>query len=1177
MKKRGPQNRPQGSPKRGVWPGLWAFLPMRSASSRGPRSVGGAPAVGSCRGPARFDTTSGPALEHPGTCGHSMADRSISAFQLLVLLLAQEHAEGPDVVVLRVRSCLFRKSPPARKAVEGPPPDTHWRCAEGWLSCRRPLGPIPSAHPLKFESSRYFFASDVSAMVKKGAKKQAAARARANAKEAEQPCAAPGDARKGVKGLKNLGNTCYVNSVIQCMHAAAEFRDSLPPGTGNSMCCSLGSVLRSLSGPGAPLVPPNLTYLCAQLRIEEKQTQQEEAPKGPLAEAPQQPENGNAAAPAAAQKSTEDAEAPTADAPEEKPPDAPHPSPAADHVDTAGVEEAEESQHDENGDEDGAQEEQEEEEGPFNYEILLRSEKTGKQDYGFKWNMSALQKDQLVIAGSTPESLVDRWNLKQHTLGDRQRMVRPGDRIIQVGEETTKQAMLKLLKQEQELTVLIQREDRDAPVDMPEIVNGKDEKEDEEAWAHQHWREERQERQKSMLDAWRRSRADLPENLHTMFSGQDQGTSSEPWHAMRGCDAKGKKPKMYATSKTYLCGSMPKLLTVQLKRFNKKLQKSLGIEPVGSGKPSKRLHRPKAACASAIDFGHRCGTGLAVWIQIKGVGLAELQELPVCEDENTKYELFGIVQHHGSTLQGGHYTAYVNLGPSQKEANWYFCNDAVVTKCSLEDVLKAETYVKAPWKRYVVAAFFVAYYSMSVKLWSDTVGQPHQWALEEQKRLIKEKAEAAKALSAADFYPLAGQKMYCNGQKNCPECHAIVHISHSECLACRDRKQNMRAINTHQACAEAMEADRKRKREAASDLISAMLDAQQAEESAADVRGDESGADGPADTVEDAEKRRRKLLEQAEELKKKQEESVPAAGARTAPVQRARGGDRRWSPEDEGSLSSVKGREHEESIFLDTVSTEHCSRREPPVRAAHPSEWAPPFPIDAALPPLPPLSFELRSLGLVSVSHMLEGWTRTLDQNWLLALERAKAPPPAPHAHEPAQRSPSAYPSCQSTASLKDSEARAEQDAAIAQLREEVRALAQERDATTQQLQDLRDQLHLLQRRSAATEEALHAERQARAELEEELRAARAATPGPRSDQLQTSPEGGIAEEVPDMLEEAEPKVKVDLRPARGKMRRMACQPSQWAPAEETLLRANTFIRRVQNLVEHLDERDQER
>lgn len=52
--------------------------------------------------------------------------------------------------------------------------------------------------------------------------------------------------------------------------------------------------------------------------------------------------------------------------------------------------------------------------------------------------------------------------------------------------------------------------------------------------------------------------------------------------------------------------------------------------------------------------------------------------------------------------------------------------------------------VRAPWKRYVVAAFFVAYYACSFKLWSDTVGQPHQWALDEQKRLIKEKAEAAK-------------------------------------------------------------------------------------------------------------------------------------------------------------------------------------------------------------------------------------------------------------------------------------------------------------------------------------------------------------------------------------------------------------------------------------------------
>lgn len=233
---------------------------------------------------------------------------------------------------------------------------------------------------------------------------------------------------------------------------------------------------------------------------------------------------------------------------------------------------------------------------------------------------------------------------------------------------------------------------------------------------------------------------------------------------------------------------------------------------------------------------------------------------------------------------------------------------------------------------------------------------------------------------AHDFYPLASQKMACNGQKNCPECHAIVHISHSECLACRDRKQNAMNINTHQACvvttatgskdamrsasvhaimapeklaltgparpktavdaledkyrgvdplailddlarlnsggdgeptmdemeekkriaeeeqkekerekererqrldqaeqtkkdlalakeqAERMEQDRKRKREAAQDLITAMLDAEDGEQTTVETVVEAAKSDA------EVEERRRKLLQQAEELKKKQEE-----------------------------------------------------------------------------------------------------------------------------------------------------------------------------------------------------------------------------------------------------------------------------------------------------------------
>lgn len=48
-----------------------------------------------------------------------------------------------------------------------------------------------------------------------------------------------------------------------------------------------------------------------------------------------------------------------------------------------------------------------------------------------------------------------------------------------------------------------------------------------------------------------------------------------------------------------------------------------------------------------------------------------------------------------------------------------------------------------------IRSFGAPLVSSSQRSRSNEVGQPHQWALEEQKRLIKEKAEAAKALSAA--------------------------------------------------------------------------------------------------------------------------------------------------------------------------------------------------------------------------------------------------------------------------------------------------------------------------------------------------------------------------------------------------------------------------------------------
>jgi len=50
----------------------------------------------------------------------------------------------------------------------------------------------------------------------------------------------------------------------------------------------------------------------------------------------------------------------------------------------------------------------------------------------------------------------------------------------------------------------------------------------------------------------------------------------------------------------------------------------------------------------------------------------------------------------------------------------------------------------APWKRYVIGAFFVALYGVALSLGHRTAGEPYQWALDEQKRTLREKASVAK-------------------------------------------------------------------------------------------------------------------------------------------------------------------------------------------------------------------------------------------------------------------------------------------------------------------------------------------------------------------------------------------------------------------------------------------------
>lgn len=55
---------------------------------------------------------------------------------------------------------------------------------------------------------------------------------------------------------------------------------------------------------------------------------------------------------------------------------------------------------------------------------------------------------------------------------------------------------------------------------------------------------------------------------------------------------------------------------------------------------------------------------------------------------HARYSLFAVVNHQG-TLESGHYTSFIR----QHKDQWFKCDDAIITKASIEDVLDSEGYV----------------------------------------------------------------------------------------------------------------------------------------------------------------------------------------------------------------------------------------------------------------------------------------------------------------------------------------------------------------------------------------------------------------------------------------------------------------------------------------------------
>ncbi|XP_034805835.1 ubiquitin carboxyl-terminal hydrolase 51 isoform X2 [Pan paniscus] len=59
-----------------------------------------------------------------------------------------------------------------------------------------------------------------------------------------------------------------------------------------------------------------------------------------------------------------------------------------------------------------------------------------------------------------------------------------------------------------------------------------------------------------------------------------------------------------------------------------------------------------------------------------------------CVPNENKYSLFAVINHHG-TLESGHYTSFIR----QQKDQWFSCDDAIITKATIEDLLYSEGYL----------------------------------------------------------------------------------------------------------------------------------------------------------------------------------------------------------------------------------------------------------------------------------------------------------------------------------------------------------------------------------------------------------------------------------------------------------------------------------------------------
>lgn len=112
-------------------------------------------------------------------------------------------------------------------------------------------------------------------------------------------------------------------------------------------------------------------------------------------------------------------------------------------------------------------------------------------------------------------------------------------------------------------------------------------------------------------------------------------------------------------SKEYKFERMPGVLVVHLKRF--------AFSAAGGDKIAKHIEFPERLVIPTKLLGPHAGGS---------------------EKERRSYDLFGVVEHHGHTLQSGHYTASI-----KRDQHWYHVDDTTINPTTIQTVLRRQAYL----------------------------------------------------------------------------------------------------------------------------------------------------------------------------------------------------------------------------------------------------------------------------------------------------------------------------------------------------------------------------------------------------------------------------------------------------------------------------------------------------